>query len=68
MSATKSYFEGALVMNEELTQHDGIAIAATTGNWNSRRGNGHIIGLVGSQLQCAGYKAPLMQAVKAVPY
>ena len=56
MSATKSYFEGVLVMDEELTQHDGIAIAATTGNWNSQRGNGHIIGLVGSQLQCASYK------------
>ena len=61
MSASKSYFEGALT-DEELTQHDGIAIAAT-GNWDSRRGNGCIIGLVGSQLQCAGYKAPLMQAV-----
>jgi len=50
MSATKSYSEGVLVMGEELTQQDGIAIAATTGNWNSRRWNGHIIGFVGRQL------------------
>jgi hypothetical protein len=29
MSATKSYFEAALVVDEKFTQHDGIAIAAT---------------------------------------
>jgi len=67
MSATKSYFEDALVMDEELTQHDGIAIAATTGNWNSRRRNGHIIGACWQSAAVSRLQAPLMQAVKAAP-
>jgi hypothetical protein len=51
-------------MDEELTQHDGIAIAATTGNWNSRRRNGHIIGACWQSAAVSRLQAPLMQAVR----